>query len=95
MGNGEWRMVNGERGTGLVQLKPWPPIIFLTLPKKSSKFPQLRLFLFVSLAKPIWGFAPIIAFILFFFWFFIESVARLTLLTKISQNKDKNSKVKF
>ena len=39
MGNGEWRMVNGERGTGLVQLKPWPPIIFLTLPKKSSKFP--------------------------------------------------------
>ena len=88
-------MVNGERGTGLVQLKPWPPIIFLTLPKKSSKFPQLGLFLFVSLAKPIWGFAPITAFIYFFFWFFIESVARLTLLAKISQNKDKNSKVKF
>ena len=88
-------MVNGERGTDLVQLKPWPPIIFLTLPKKSSKFPQLRLFLFVSLAKPIWGFAQSLRLFYFFFWFFIESVARLTLLTKISQNKDKNSKVKF
>lgn len=60
-------MVNGERGTGLVQLKPWPPIIFLTLPKKSSKFPQLRLFLFVSLAKPIWGFAQSLRLFYFFF----------------------------
>ena len=61
-------MVNGERGPFLVQLKTVaPPLIFLTLPKKSSKFPQLRLFLFVSLAKPIWGFGPITAFILFFF----------------------------
>ena len=67
MGNGEWRMVNGERGTDLVQLKPWPPIIFLTLPKKSSKFPQLRLFLFVSLAKPIWGFAQSLRLFYFFF----------------------------
>ena len=85
-------MVNGERGTGLVQLKPWPPIFFLTLPKKSSKFPQLRLFLFVSLAKPIWGFGPITAFILFFFWFFIESVARLTLLTKTRKTKIRTAK---
>ena len=61
MENGEW-----GKGNGFSSAKTVAPIIFLTLPKKSSKFPQLRLFLFVSLAKPIWGFAPIAAFILFF-----------------------------
>ena len=50
------RDVRGEKR----KPKPWSPNEFSHLsPKKFKKFSQLRLFLFVGLAKPLWSLAPV------------------------------------
>ena len=49
------RNVRGEKR----KPKPWPPNNSPTLPQKMLNFSQLRLFLLVGLAKPLWSLAPV------------------------------------
>ena len=49
------RNVRGEKR----KPKPWHPNNSPTLPQKMLNFSQLRLFLLVGLAKPLWSLAPV------------------------------------
>ena len=49
------RNVRGEKR----KPKPWPQIILPPFPQKMLNFSQLRLFLLVGLAKPLWSLAPV------------------------------------